>query len=85
VAAESDWEYFRGYSDQGSARVVANQLELEGVPTQLQERNPLSGAAPEYWIVVPCDLAHRARWIVAQLPMDDAELTYLATKRLGGV
>jgi len=29
-------------------------------------------------------LAHRARWIVAQLPPSDAELDFLATGKLPG-
>ena len=83
MATESDWEYFRGYADQGSAEVVSKQLQVEGVPTQIEERGAISGTAPEYWLVVPSDLAHRARWILAQLPPDDTELTYLATQKLG--
>jgi hypothetical protein len=78
-----DWEYFRGYTDKGSVAVITNHLELEGVPTQLEERGPMSGDMPEYWIIVPCALAHRARWILAQLPPEDSELAYLATKKLG--
>jgi hypothetical protein len=81
--AESEWEYFRGYADKGSVSVVVQQLELDGVPTHIEERGPMSGDQPEYWIVVPCDLAHRARWIVSQLPPEKSELTYLATKKLG--
>jgi len=34
---------------------------------------------------VPKVLAHRARWIVAQLPMSDAELEFLATGILPGL
>ena len=83
MADADDWEYFRGYADQGSAKVVSNHLELEGVPTMTEERGPLSGDAPEYWIIVPSALAHRARWILAQLPFEDSELVYLATKKLG--
>ena len=83
MADEGTWEYFRGYADQGSVSVVAQQLELNGVPTRIEERGPLSGDQPEYWIVVPCDLAHRARWIAGQLPPDDVELTYLATTKFG--
>lgn len=83
MSSNNDWEYFRGYTDKGSVSVVAGQLEQDGVPTQVEERGPMSGDLPEYWIIVPSSLAHRARWILAQQPPDELELTYLATKQLG--
>ena len=82
---DDEWEYFRGYTDQGSVAVVSKHLELEGVPTKIEERGPMSGDLPEYWIVVQCSLAHRARWILAQLPPEESELTYLATRKLSGM
>ena len=36
----------------------------------------------QFVVYVLKDLAHRARWIVAQLPPTDAELEFLATGRL---
>ncbi len=81
---DNEWEYFRGYTDHGSASVVFKCLELEGVPTQIEERGPMSGDHPEFWIIVQSSLAHRARWIFAQLPPEESELTYLATKKLSG-
>lgn len=35
-------------------------------------------------VFVPKKLAHRARWMVAQLPPSDAELEFLATGKLPG-
>ena len=81
---DNEWEYFRGYTDIGSATVVSQSLEADGVPTKIEKRGSLAGDAPEYWIIVQCSLAHRARWILAQLPPEDAELNYLATRQLGG-
>lgn len=81
---DDEWEYFRGYTDHGSVTVVSKHLELEGVPTQIEERGPMTGDQPEFWIIVQCSLAHRARWLLAQLPPEDSELTYLATKKLPG-
>ena len=82
---DGEWEYFRGYTDKGSVLVVTKRLELEGVPTRVEERGPMSGDMPEYWIIVQCSLSHRACWILAQLPPGDSELDYLATKKLGEV
>lgn len=84
MAQDYEWEYFRGYTDLGSVAVVKNKLELEGVPTRVEERGPMSGELPEYWVIVPTTLAHRARWVLAQLLPEDSELTYLATERLDG-
>jgi len=81
----NEWEYFRGYTDLGSAKIVSKHLELENVPTRIEERGPMSGDQPEFWIVVQSVLAHRARWLLAQLPLEESELNYLATKKLGDV
>jgi hypothetical protein len=37
-----------------------------------------------FCVFVDKSLAHRARWITAQLPPTDAELDYLATGKLPG-
>ena len=80
---DQEWEYFRGYTSKGVALSVSEQLESEGVPNRIEARALESGVEAEYWIVVQCSLAHRARWIRAQLPPDESELGYLATKLLG--
>ena len=67
----------------GSVTIVSKHLELEGVPTKIEERGPISGNMPGFWIIVQCSSAHRARCILAQLPPEDSELNYLATKKLG--
>lgn len=82
---EDEWEFFRGYPTKAEAIVVSKHLEIEGVPNDIQEHGVLTAGLAEYWIVVQCSLAHRARWLVAQLPPNDSELNYLATKKLGEV
>ncbi len=79
---EDEWEYFRGYTSKGVATTVAQQLELDGVPNFIHTPTLDGGVEPEYWILVQCSLAHRARWIRSQLPPDENELAYLATKKL---
>lgn len=81
---DQEWEYFRGYISKGVALSVSEQLQGDGVPNRIEARALESGIEAEYWIVVQCSLAHRARWIRAQLPPEESELDYLATKRLGG-
>jgi len=43
-----------------------------------------SGIESQFVVYVLKELAHRARWIVAQLPPSDAELDFLATGKLPG-
>lgn len=79
---DDQWEYFRGYTSKGVALTVSKQLEAEGVPNYIDTRSLESGVDGEFWIIVQCSLAHRARWIRAQLPPDESELDYLATHKL---
>lgn len=79
---DDQWEYFRGYTSKGVALAVSSQLEAEGVPNTIETRALEAGVEAEYWIVLQCSLAHRARWIRAQLPPDESELDYLATRKL---
>lgn len=79
-----EWEYFRGYTSKGVAQSVSKQLETEGVPNRIESRQLENAVEAEHWIIVPCSLAHRARWIRAQLPPDETELIYLATGKLPG-
>ena len=44
----------------------------------------MSGMETQFVVYVLSKLAHRARWIVAQMPPTDAELEFLATGKLPG-
>jgi hypothetical protein len=59
-------------------------LTREDVPARIEGRSLQSGREAEFWVFVHRSLAHRARWIVAQLPPTDEELTFLATGELPG-
>jgi hypothetical protein len=84
VARDGEYEQFKTFPERGPAESLHSWLEFEGVPSYI-EPSALSGAVETQFVVyVLKELAHRARWIVAQLPPSDAELVFLATGKLPG-
>ena len=71
------------FSDVSSGHVIVTLFTREGLPAELILGNPLLGDANSCEIRVPREVAHRARWILSQAEFTDAELTYLATGKLG--
>jgi len=84
MSNDSSWEPFRVFTDAGSANTMCNWLQLEQVPARVETRSLENAREAEYCVVVLSSLAHRARWIVAQLPPTERELDFLATGRLPG-
>jgi hypothetical protein len=78
------WEQFRNFDDLGSAEVMCAWLLQEQVPAKVVSRTLENGLESEYCVFVVSRLAHRARWVVAQLPPTDEELEFLATGKLPG-
>lgn len=66
-----------------SAQVLAERLNGEGVPTRVQTDSAIFGVARRCEILVPTELLHRARSLLASSQLSDTELSYLATGRLG--
>lgn len=83
MTQRDDWESCQTFSDRGAAEVVCARLVLEGVPAQV-EAGALEGTIGGFSVIVPRVLAHRARWILAQVPPSDEELEYMATGKLPG-
>jgi len=79
-----EYEEFRAFPDRGPAESMCSWLESEGVPSCVEARTLSSGIESQFVVYVLKELAHRARWIVAQLPPSDAELDFLATGKLPG-
>lgn len=75
--AANQWEPFRGFDERGAADAQCLQLQNDGVPCKVETRALERGIEAQYWVLVPKSLAHRARWITAQLPPTDEELTFL--------
>jgi hypothetical protein len=80
----ADWEIFRSFPDQSAAAALCGQLGAGGCPATFEPRALANALGTEYCVFVPKSLAHRARWVVAQLPVSDAELDFLATGKLPG-
>jgi hypothetical protein len=53
------------------------------VPALVHRESPIPGIEA-FRVVVPGDLAHRARWVMASAEPTEAELDDLATGELGG-
>ena len=79
-----NYEEFRAFPERAAAESLCSWLEFEGVPTYIRPRTLASGLEADFVVFVATKLAHRARWIVAQLPPSDAELEFLATGKLPG-
>jgi hypothetical protein len=76
-----DWELFRSFPDENAALALSGQLLAGECPTKISPRKLASGLETEYCIYVPRSLVHRARWIVAQLPISDEDLESLAMRK----
>jgi hypothetical protein len=83
-AAAEQWEGFRAFLDRGVAEALAARLESEGVPSKVEARRLESGVEGNFVVFVTKRLAHRARWILAQLPPDEADVYFMATGKLPG-
>ena len=78
------WEGFRTFENRGPAEALKSWLEFEGVPCRIEAQVLENGLESNFRLYVKVGLAHRARWIVGQLPPSEAELEFLATGKLRG-
>jgi len=78
----SEWVAFRSFPDKTAAAALCGQLRAGDCPAEVEPRALGAGVETEYCVFVPRSLEHRARWIVAQLPISDEELEFLATGKL---
>jgi hypothetical protein len=83
-ADPKDWVLFETFPNIGPAEAMRSWLEFEGVPCKVESRALENALEADYCVYVAKVLAHRARWVVAQLPPTDAELEFLATGKLPG-
>jgi len=82
MSSDAGWTEFLCFDDRGAAEALCAALRSGGVSSMVEPRSLQLGVEAAYCVLVATDLAHRARWIVAQLPPTDAELNFLATGRL---
>jgi len=79
---DEPWTTVIAYSDRISAEAVLGLFTSEQLPCVIASTDHIPGLASDYSVRVPSRLLHRARWILAQSHVSDAELTYLATGEL---
>jgi hypothetical protein len=84
TSPEDEWELFQSFTDIGSAEVMCAWLLSEDVPARVDTVSFQSQLEMTYRVFVRRDRMHRAKWVVAQPPLSDAELDYLATGKLPG-
>jgi hypothetical protein len=77
-----EWEVFRSFPKESAAIALRGQLTAGDCPAKVSPRALDNAVETEYCVFVPKSLVHRARWIVAQLPISDEELEFLATGKL---
>jgi len=76
------WQSIEWFDDEGSAQALAGRLRIDGVPVAVKSDGPVPGVGA-FHVLVPEDLAHRARSLLAQAAVTDAELDWLATGEPG--
>ncbi len=71
------------FADRGSAEAIAALLRAEDLHVEIDASGVLAGLSASYRVLVPDSVEHRARWILRESEFSDAELSYLATGKLG--
>ncbi len=71
------------FEDLTSADVAVALLENENVRAMVGPFRSISGALAAFQVLVDSRQLHRARWVLQESDLTDAELTYLATGELG--
>ena len=77
-----EWQRFRYFSCRVAVQVVSDALWDGEVPNRIEIAHETTGFEGDIVIVVPKRLLHRARWLISDSTMTEAELTYLATGEL---
>ena len=76
------WTCFASFRNYIAAYIVAGRLEFEGVPAIVVTVGSSYDGTSAASILVPQELLHRARWLIAWPAPSDAELTFLAIGEL---
>ena len=77
-----DWDIFKIFETHASADILADHLNAEGIPTQVIAEKLEAGLESEFQVLVPSELVHRARWVLANSEFTDNELNFIATGEL---
>jgi hypothetical protein len=81
MVRERGWVCFCIYDNEMSARVAADYLIQNNCPAAVTAK-PFPDVQAGVQVVVPGELLHRARWLLSQAELSDAELRYLSSGEL---
>jgi hypothetical protein len=84
MTSSDEWVEFRVCEERTAALALCGRLRTGGCPAEFEARALSCAIETDYTVFVPGVLRHRANWIVAQVPISDGELEFLATGILSG-
>ena len=73
-----DWQPLETFSTYLAAEIAAGVLRADSVPVRVESFGIVPGLEQGSQLMVPVALMHRARWLLAQARVSDAELDALA-------
>ncbi|WP_029919887.1 hypothetical protein [Nevskia soli] len=74
----SEWQLLETFSTHLAAEIAAGVLRADSVPVRVESFGIVPGLEQGSQLMVPVALMHRARWLLAQARVSDAELDALA-------
>ncbi len=77
-----DWQALETFPNHLAAEIAAGVLRADSMPVRIESFGVVPGLEQGSQLMVPVSLLHRARWLLAQAKVSDAELDYLATGKL---
>lgn len=76
-----DWQPLETFSNHLGAEIVAGVLRADSVPVRVESYGVIPGLEQGSRVLVPAALMHRARWLLAQSKVSDAELDHMAARQ----
>ncbi len=73
-----DWQALETFPNHLAAEIAAGVLRADSVPVRVESFGIVPGLEQGSQLMVPVALMHRARWLLAQARVSDAELDDLA-------
>ena len=79
---QQTWQAVGEFPNHLAAEIAASVLRAESVPVRIESSGALPGLELGSRVLVPAEILHRAKWLLAQARVSDSELELLATGRL---
>jgi hypothetical protein len=82
TVVQDEWQALETFPNHLGAEIVAGILRAQSVPVRIESFGVVPGLEQGSRLMVPAPLILRARWLLAQAKVSDAELDYMATGKL---